>query len=137
MAKDRHRIFEIYSTRDEAGWEIMPKTNKVGNDLVALGKCSFHQLIVSQLAGITQVRYKEADVSTQEMIAQVQDDFAQLADALSGDSRVLIDFTGVQTFDPTGINALIALNRKLQVRGSRMVLCGLESNVRATFFAAP
>lgn len=137
MAKDRHRIFEIYELHDEAAWELMPKGNKAGNDVAALETWPFKQLVVSRLAGITQVRYKEAAILAPEIVTQVQDDFMQLADKLSGNSRVLIDFTGVQAFGSAGISALILFNRKLHVRGSRMVLCCLDANVRATFFATP
>lgn len=134
MAKDRHRIFEIYTSCDEAAWELMPKAAKTGNDPGAL-TTSFKQLVVSRLVGITQVRFKEAALSTPEMLTQAQDDFARLADELGGDSRVLIDFTGVQMFDAAGVNALIGFNRKLQLKGSRMVLCCLDTNVRAAIFA--
>ena len=137
MAKDRHRIFEIYESRDEAGWELMPKAHKDVNDIAASETWSFKQLNVSHLAGIIQIQFKEADLSAPEIIAEVQDDFAQLADKLSGNSRVLIDFTGVQMFGSAGINALIMFNRRLKIRGSRMVLSCLDANVRATFFATP
>ena len=136
MAKDRHRIFEIYASHDEAAWVLMPKAHKAENGVAASETWSFKHLIVSRLAGITQVQYKDASLLEPEIVAEVQDDLMQLAEQLSGDSRVLIDFTGVQMFGSAGINALIVFNRKLKVRGSRMVLCCLDTNVRASFFAA-
>ena len=96
MAKDRHRIFEIYEDRDEAAWELMPKTGKVPNGPTVADDWTFKHLSVTRLAGITQVQFTEAKLSGHEIISQIQDDFAQLADKLNGDSRVLIDFTGVQ-----------------------------------------
>jgi anti-anti-sigma factor len=137
MAKDRHRIFEIYEMRDEAAWELMPKGNKAADGAAAVDTWSFQQLIVSRLAGIMEVRFKEADLATPEIVTQVQDELVQLADKLSGNSRVLIDFTGVQSFDSSGINALTQFNKRLLIRGSRMVLCCMDTNVRASFFAAP
>lgn len=135
MAKDRHRIFEIYESRDEAAWELMPKVDKAESEVTSTESWSFKQLAVSRLAGITQVRFKEPALLAQEIITQIQEDLALLADKLGGGSRVLIDFTGVQMFGSAGINALIMFNKKLQIRGSRMVLCCLDPNVRATFFA--
>ena len=134
MAKDRHRIFEIYESRDEAAWELMPKANKAGNDVAATEKSSFQQLVVLQLGGITQVRFKEAEISAPEIVSQIQDELLQLADELGGDSRVLIDFTGEREFGSAAISALMAFNKKLHVRGSRMVLCCLDANVRKSFF---
>ena len=135
MAKDRHRIFEIYETRDEAAWELMPKGNKVGQDVAPAETQSFKQITVSRLAGIIQIRFNEDTIEAQDIVTQVQDDLVQLADQLSGNSRVLIDFTGVQVFGTAGINALMAFNKKLHIRGSRMVLCCFEPNVRTIFFA--
>jgi hypothetical protein len=134
MAKDRHRIFEIYESRDEAAWELMPKTHKTANEVTDAESWSFKQLVVSPLAGIMQVQFREAALLAQELVAQIQDDLSHLASKLNGDSRVLIDFTGVQMFGSAGINALIGFNKKLQNRGSRMVLCCLDTNVRASFF---
>ena len=136
MAKDRHRIFEIYESRDEAAWELMPKTHKAANDVVDSESWSFKHLVVSQIAGIIQVQFCEAALLAQELVAQIQDDLAHLAEKLNGNSRVLLDFTGVQMFGTAGINALIGFNKKLQIRGSRMVLCCLDTNVRASFFVA-
>ena len=137
MAKDRHRIFEIYPSQDEAISELLPKARNAGNSLPVPELGSFEQLIVSQSAGITQVQYKEPAILAQDILTQVQKDFMQLADKLTGDSRVLIDFTGVESFGPAGITALTLFEKRLKVRGSRMVLCSLDTNVRASFFATP
>jgi anti-anti-sigma regulatory factor len=137
MAKDRHRVFEIYDTRDEAGWELLPKEQKQVNDAAASESWSFKRLNVSQYAGIIQVEFKDAAILAPEIAAELQEDLFQLADKLGGNSRVLLDFTGVQEFGPAGINTLNLFNRRLKNRGSRMVLCCLDPNVRTTFFAMP
>ena len=131
MTKDRHRIFEIYPSRDEAVCELIRNAN---NDLAVVETWSLKQLVVTGEAGITQIRYKGPAIMTQEVIAQVQDDLLQLASQLGGNSRVLIDFSGVEEFSSAGIQALILFNKKLQHRGSRMVLCCLDAHVRETFF---
>ena len=135
MAKDRHRIFEIYEERDEAAWELMPKGNKAAAVAAPVEPWSSQQLDVCLLAGITQVRFKETSLNSDEVLSELKNDFARLGEQLGTNGRALIDFTGVTEVSTALVNELIALNKKLQIKGSRMVLCCLDPNVRASIFA--
>jgi hypothetical protein len=134
MAKDRHRIFEIYEERDEAAWELMPKGNKVAAGAAPPETWSMSQVEVSVLAGITQVRFKEPTLTSNEVIGELKDDFTQLGEKLGTNGKALLDFTGVQEVSTAAVSLLIGFNKKLQVKGSRMVLCCLEPNVRSAIF---
>jgi anti-anti-sigma regulatory factor len=93
-------------------------------------------LAVSRSAGVTQVRFKEAQTFGEETVSDLRDDFAQLADRLGRDSKVLLDFTGVKSFSAASIGALALFNQKLQTKGSRIALCCLAPAARESFFAA-
>jgi anti-anti-sigma regulatory factor len=93
-------------------------------------------LSVSRSAGVTHVQFKSAQTFEEESASDLRDDFAQLADRLGKDSRVLLDFAGVTSFSASSLNALVLFNQKLQTKGSRMALCCLEPAAREAIFAA-
>jgi anti-anti-sigma regulatory factor len=135
MAKIRHRVFEIYESAEEATRELTPKRMKTATDSSPLESWTFKHLVVSRSAGVTHVRFTKPSEFNEAAIAELRDDFAQLADSLGMDSKVLADFTGVVSFDPGFIDALVLFSRKLRTRGSRIVLCCLAPSVHALFFA--
>jgi anti-anti-sigma regulatory factor len=69
------------------------------------------------------------------MASGVREDLARLTDLLGRDSKVLLDFSGVASFDATSVSALAQFNRNLQTKGSRLVLCCLAPATREAFFA--
>ena len=58
----------------------------------------------------------------------------ELADLLGRDSQVLLDFSGVASFNAASISALVQFNKNLQTKGSRIALCCLEPATRESFF---
>jgi anti-anti-sigma regulatory factor len=53
---------------------------------------------------------------------------------LGNDSKVLVDFTGIELFDAAFIDALLLLSKRLRTKGSRIALCCLAPAARAFFF---
>ena len=135
MAKLPHRIFEIYESREEAIQVLTPKSERIATDATAPESWEFRHLAVSRSAGVTHVEFKEAQDFGDETVAELRDDFAQLADQLGRDNKVLLDFTGVVLFGSAFINAMALFNKKLRVKGSRIALCCLGPGVRESFFA--
>ena len=135
MAKLPHRIFEIYESRDEAIQVLTPKSERTATDATAPESWEFRHLAVSRSAGVTHVEFKEAQGFGDETVPELRDDFAQLADQLGRDNKVLLDFTGVVLFGSAFINAMALFNKKLRVKGSRIALCCLAPGVRESFFA--
>jgi hypothetical protein len=135
MAKYRHRIFEMYEQRDEAILALTPRTEKAATETTAPATWIFTHLIVSRVAGVIHVLFKEPRTSDESMANGLREDLARLSDLLGRDSKVLVDFTGVASFDAASISALAQFGRILQTKGSRIVLCCLEPATRDTFFA--
>ena len=135
MAKIPHRVFEIYESRDEATRALKPKLEKAATESSAPDSWTFQHLTVSRSAGVTHVQFTQAKDFGEETVAGLRADFAQLADQLGIDSRVLVDFTGVALFSAAFIDALVVFRRKLRTRGSRIALCCLAPTARAFFFA--
>jgi anti-anti-sigma regulatory factor len=135
MAKLPHRIFEIYESLEEAIRVLTPKSEKTATDATAPESWDFRHLAVSRSAGVTHVQFKEAQDFGDETVAGLRDDFAQLADQLGRDNKVLLDFTGVVLFGSAFIKAMVLFNKKLRVKGSRIALCCLAPGVRESFFA--
>ena len=97
---------------------------------------TFKHLAVEREAGVTLVRFREPHVVSEEIVNGIRDDFSLLAEHLYKDSRILLDFTGVESSNSALITILNLFSRKLRTKGSRIVLCGLNPAVRETFFAA-
>jgi hypothetical protein len=135
MAKVRHRVFEIYESVDESILQLTSRSEKIALDLGDPGTWTFKYLTVQREAGVTLVRFTEPRIVGDELLAGLREDFVQLATHLSKDIRILLDFTGVESTSSELIAILALFARKLRVRGSRIVLCGLSPAVREVFFA--
>ncbi len=136
MAKYRHRIFEMYDLRDEAVRALTPESAPSVTTATAPEKWAFTQLRVSRSAGVTHVEFKTAQSFAEEAVSDLREDFAQLADRLVRDSRVLVDFAGVESFSAAALDVLVQFKQKLQTKGSRVALCCLEPATREAMFAA-
>ena len=136
MAKYRHRIFEMYEFHDETISALTPNSvNPVATDDEP-NSWSFEHLAVSRSESVTYVRFKDAQTDGEETTTNFGGDLSRLADRLSRNSRVLLDFTGVTSFDTASINAVDQFQQKLKSKGSRVALCCLEPAVRKSFFSA-
>lgn len=135
MAKYRHRIFEMYEFRDEAARALTPKSARTVTKATAPESRTFTHLTVSHSAGVAHVEFSGADSFEEDETANdLGEDFSQLADCLTKDSKVLLDFAGVKTFGTAAIDQLVVLNQKLRTKGSRLALCNLDATVHQSFF---
>ncbi len=135
MAKVLHRIFEIYESLEEATRALTPRLERTAREATAPESWTYEHLTVTRSTGVTHVQFKEASDFNEATLAGLRADFAQLADNLGGDSKVLVDFTGVELFDAAFIDALLLFSKKLRTKGSRIALCCLAPAARAFFFA--
>lgn len=136
MAKYRHRIFEMYEFRDEAVRALTPKAEKAATEATAPETWTFRHLAVSRSAGVTHIEFKQPKSLGEESVSGLGEDFAQLAEMLDRDNKVLVDFTGMASLGPSFIDALVLFHKKLQTKGSRIALCCLDPAARESFFAA-
>ncbi len=136
MAKYHHRIFEMYEFRDEALQALTPRTNRDVSDAAVSESWTFTHLAVSNSASVTHVEFKGAQSFGEETLHDLREDFSELATRLVKDSKVLLDFAGVNSFSSNSIDVLALFNRQLRVKGSRIAVCCLAPAARASFFAA-
>lgn len=135
MAKTRHRTFEIFEFGQEAVDALASKSARVNAHALDPDLWRFHHLdAVVTPSGVTHVTFKPAVDTESQSLADFGKDLVDLADWLTNGSRVLLDFEGVQQFDSAAIARLSEFHGKLQHRGSRLVLCNLDSSVHASFF---
>lgn len=135
MAKYRHRTFEMYEQRDEAIRALTPRSEKTATEVTAPESWTFAHLAVSRVAGVIQVQFKEPRTFDDTTAGGLREDLTRLADLLGRDSKVLVDFADVASFNAAAISALTQFNRNLQIKGSRIALCCLEPATRESFFA--
>ena len=134
MAKYRHKTFEMYESRQEAIRALAPRSDQPVTEAAAPETWTSEHLAVSCSAPVTHVEFKRAQIVGEETVSDFREDFAQLADRLDRDSKVLLDFAGVVSFSPAAINSLTQFNERLRTKGSRMVLCSLDPTARDCFF---
>jgi MFS superfamily sulfate permease-like transporter len=126
----------MYDFRDEAILALTPKRDKPETESTTPKSWTLKHLAVSRSASVMHVHFKGAQTFGEKAASGLRDDFAQLADGLSKDSKVVLDFAGLKSFDSASIDALLLFKKKLQTKGSRIALCCLDPAARATFFAA-
>jgi hypothetical protein len=134
MAKYPHRVFEMFDFRDEAISALTPKAARPETESINSELWNFKCLAVSQSANLTHVGFKQDQFLKEDIVRDLRNDFAQLTDKLAIGSKILLDFTGLNSFSPASIDALISFNKNLRHKGSRIVLCGLDSTVRDYFY---
>ena len=134
MAKYRHRTFEMFDFLDEARCALASKSTRSAAAVDDSESWSLEHLVALRQAGVIHVKFKKGKRLATELSSELRTDFSQLADSLVNDSRVLMDFECLDEFGSGCIDELKRFNAKLQSKGSRMVLCNLESVVRAAFF---
>ena len=71
---------------------------------------------------MTHVEFKGAQTFGEETASALREDFSQLADRLTKDSKVLLDFVGVTSFCAAAIDELVLFNQKLRTKGSRLAV---------------
>ena len=137
LAKYRHRIFEMYECRDEAIRALIPNSAEMDEErLTEPPSSDFCHLTVARTSILTHVQFNRSVETVGDAVDDLRDDLARLAGMLDISSKVLLDFSGVESFSSACINELAAFDRKLRHRGSRMVLCSLAPETRACFFEA-
>jgi hypothetical protein len=126
----------MYEFRDETILALTPKIEKPATEATAPESWTFKHLAVSRSASVTHVKFKEAQTVGEEPVSNFGGDFAQLADRLGRDSKVLLDFAGIKAFSSASIEVLVQFKQKLQTKGSRLALCCLAPATRESFFDA-
>ena len=133
MAKIRHRTFEIFDFVQEASDALASKSARVNTYALDPDLWRFRHLDAAiKPSGMAHVTFKQEKAESESM-SDLGKDLADLVELLTNGSRVLLDFEGVRAFDADAIRKLGEFNRKLQNKGSRVVLCNLEPTVQASF----
>ena len=135
MAKIRHRTFEIFDFLQEASDALASKAARPNTFTLDPELWRFRLLDSSiNPSGVIHITFKQDADSESESMSDLGRDLADLTELLTNGSRVLLDFEGVPAIDSEAINKLSDFHDKLQHKGSRLVLCNLDSAVRESFF---
>jgi anti-anti-sigma regulatory factor len=125
----------MFDVRDEAFAVLTPKSG-VNPDEVTISKpWELRSMRLSPSAGVSVIHFDEDTCLNAENLTAFQQDLMELEQGLPKNSKVLFDFTGVTMLDAASIDALVSFKEKLQIKGSRMVLCCLAPAPRDAFFA--
>jgi hypothetical protein len=135
MAKTRHRTFEIFEFLQEASDSLASKAARINAYGSNPESWEFECIsVVARPSGVIQVGFKNRSQDEEISSDAFGEDLKKLAEMLGNGSRVLLDFEGVSEFGAAAIGKLVDFHHKLQSKGSRVVLCNLESGVRDSFY---
>lgn len=134
MAKIRHRIFEMYEFRDEAVDSLTPRIVRL-REAKPLESWPIKHLAISQLASVSLVEFTTSRIVGDDTEKELREVLLQLEDRLTNDSKVLFDFSGVVGVSAASIDALAQFNQHLRLKGSRIALCCISSDLRPSFFS--
>ena len=134
MAKRLHRTFEIFDFRDEALLALTPKSATPVTDSTRPKSSTYSYLEISHSAVVTHVEFAKSMALGEETASDLSKDFAQLAADLAIDSKVLLDFSNAQSFCVANVDELVLFSKSLRHRGSRVVLCCLNTVVSKHFY---
>jgi len=126
----------MYEGRDEAIDSLTPKSARVETKVNDSASWSFARLAVSSAGHVTHVQLTETEYLDDETESDFRQDLAELGKRLGGNSKVLLNFTGVEEFSPNFIEPIILLNQRLRTKGSFIALCCLSPAVRESFFTS-
>lgn len=138
MAKIRHRNFEIFDFLQEASDALASKSACVNAYTIDPSQWEFRELHAElRPSGVVHVTFKRHAYDDPKTRSDLAIDLTELAELLANNSRVLLDFEGVLAYDSDSVTKLAEFDSKLRNKGSRFVLCNLESAVRDSFFPRP
>ena len=86
-------------------------------------------LTVEKIENIAVVSFPKVDLDSDVATAFR----LQMEKLLDEENRVVIDMSGVQFIDSSGLGAIVACLRKLQSRGGRLKLCCMNETVKDIF----
>lgn len=136
MAKRPHRVFEMYDFRDEALLALTPKSPRHAEVPSVSESWTSKSLNVTKSTTATIVEFRKSQSFGDETVKDLRQAFSLLTDKMVGDDRVLLDFTGVESFAAASIDLLVQFNQNLRHKGSRLVLCCLDPGTLKSFFVA-
>ena len=84
---------------------------------------------VTQTGGVTLVVPKgDLDMGTADQMKRTLSDLIE-----KGQSKLVMDLTGVAYVDSSGLGALVAAMKQARAVGGNLKLCGLQEDVRSIF----
>jgi len=124
----------MYDFQDEALQALVPKAVSSETDTALPEALNCMYLTVSPAAGVMHVGFKEAQKFGEETVNAISKDFARLLANLDIDSKVLLDFSNVESVCDACIAVFVHFSESLRHKGSRVVLCCLDVEARKCFF---
>ena len=89
---------------------------------------------MSALGRVLHVQFVGSKCDGAETLSELKSDFLELSQNLARNSKVLIDFEGVESFCAGAIELIVEFDKRLRNKGSRVVLCCIDSGVLENFF---
>jgi anti-sigma B factor antagonist len=90
------------------------------------------RLEVEDIGDVTVVNFVDRRILDEQNIQVIGDQLFSLVDEV-GRRKILLNFGNVEFLSSAALGKLIALHKKLQAVGGRLVLCNIDSEIHEVF----
>ena len=97
-----------------------------------MSQASRRHLRVEDIDGVAVVSFVDTKIVTEENIQEVGDQLYSLVED-DGHKKILLNFGNVEFLSSAALGKLIALHKKLQAVGGRLILCNIDPEIYEVF----
>lgn len=134
MPKYSHRTFEMFDFYDEAASTLKMRPRHAFR-VKSEAAMQFEQLKIEQTDDFVQITFTRGDFGDDQPTVHLAAELTRLAALLHNDCRVLLNFEGVEQFSVASVDRLKVFYQRLKSKGSRLLLCNLNSEVKSSFYS--
>jgi anti-anti-sigma factor len=113
-------------------FSTVPASHPPGHDCRPEGVLSYRHLEVGTNGNVIVVRLGKHWVLDELTVTKISDELLGVADRPDC-HHLLLDFSGVAKLSSAMLAQLVTLHRKVEPKGEKLRLCGLDSHLRSVF----
>ncbi len=90
------------------------------------------RLEVEDIGDVTVVKFTDKKILDEQNIQIIGEQLFSLVDE-AGRTRLLVNFSNVEYLSSAALGKLVTLNKKVQAKSGRLVLCSIDPNIYEVF----
>jgi anti-anti-sigma factor len=124
--------YRDFARRNETTFRTVPASHPSDYDCKPEGVLSYRHLEVGTNGNVIVVRLGKHWVLDELNVNKISDELLGVADRPDC-HHLLVDFAGVTKLSSSMLARLLKLRRKMESKGEKLRLCGLDSQLRSVF----
>ena len=125
-------MYRDFTRQGETTIRTVPASHPSDDECKSEGVRSYCQLEVVENGDVIVVRLGKHPVLDELTVNKISDELLGVADRPDC-HRLLLDFSGVVQLSSSMLAKLVTLHRKMEPKGEKLRLCGVNSQLRSVF----